>query len=213
MMLAAMLRGEVEDDAALLLRVAGGDASAFATIYDVHRSRLYRLAYGVLLHPEDAREAVQEAFSTPTSALSSGCSPRSVVARSRSTRAFAGRWTSASRTRRYRSSSTRSRRSSISPTTTMELALEVHCVGDDAGLTESPRLSLTANGLPLSDALASVARDAKLEGVDYRATARPNIEAKLQHVRLSTALAVLSDESGLLITVAKKRLVVTEAKP
>lgn len=51
-----------EDDAALLVRVGEGDGRAFATIYEAHRSRLYRLAYGVLLDPEEAREAVQEAF-------------------------------------------------------------------------------------------------------------------------------------------------------
>lgn len=52
----------VADDAALLAQVANGDDRAFAAIYDAHRVRLYRLAYGVLLDPSEARDAVQEAF-------------------------------------------------------------------------------------------------------------------------------------------------------
>lgn len=49
-------------DAALVARVAAGDERAFATLYEAHRVRLYRLAYGVLLDPSEARDAVQEAF-------------------------------------------------------------------------------------------------------------------------------------------------------
>lgn len=51
-----------QDDATLLARSAAGDDRAFAQLYDAHRKRLYRLAYGVLLDPCEAREAVQEAF-------------------------------------------------------------------------------------------------------------------------------------------------------
>ncbi len=51
-----------EAEAALLARAARGDDRAFAEIYEAHRRRLYRLAYGVLLDPNEAREAVQEAF-------------------------------------------------------------------------------------------------------------------------------------------------------
>lgn len=51
-----------EADAALLARAASGDERAFAAVYDHHRQRLYRVAYGVLLDPHEAREAVQEAF-------------------------------------------------------------------------------------------------------------------------------------------------------
>jgi RNA polymerase sigma-70 factor (ECF subfamily) len=50
------------DDAVLMARAAEGDDRAFAELYDAHRKRLYRLAYGVLLDPNEAREAVQEAF-------------------------------------------------------------------------------------------------------------------------------------------------------
>jgi RNA polymerase sigma-70 factor, ECF subfamily len=52
----------VETEAALLRRAAQGDERAFGQIYEAERRRLYRLAYGVLLDPHDAREAVQEAF-------------------------------------------------------------------------------------------------------------------------------------------------------
>lgn len=52
----------VESDAALLARVAAGDERAFESVYGAHRARLYRVAYGVLLDPHEAREAVQEAF-------------------------------------------------------------------------------------------------------------------------------------------------------
>ena len=50
------------NEAALLARSARGDNRAFAELYEAHRRRLYRLAYGVLLSEPDAREAVQEAF-------------------------------------------------------------------------------------------------------------------------------------------------------
>lgn len=51
-----------ESDAVLLAQVAAGDDRAFAAIYDAHRGALYRLAYGILLDPSEARDAVQEAF-------------------------------------------------------------------------------------------------------------------------------------------------------
>lgn len=49
-------------DAQLLARAAAGDDRAFSELYQVHRHRVYRLAYGVLLDPDEARDAVQEAF-------------------------------------------------------------------------------------------------------------------------------------------------------
>ncbi len=51
-----------EAEVALLARAAAGNDRAFAELYEAHRVRLYRLAYGVLLDPSEAREAVQEAF-------------------------------------------------------------------------------------------------------------------------------------------------------
>lgn len=55
-------RGRPAEEAALLRRAAAGDDRAFAVLYDAYRRRLHRLAYGVLLDPHEAREAVQEAF-------------------------------------------------------------------------------------------------------------------------------------------------------
>lgn len=49
-------------DAALMRAVAEGDRAAFERVYELYRGRAYRLAYGVLLDREEAREAVQEAF-------------------------------------------------------------------------------------------------------------------------------------------------------
>ncbi len=49
-------------DGALMQAVVRGDRVAFARIHADHRARLFRLAYGVLLDREEAREAVQEAF-------------------------------------------------------------------------------------------------------------------------------------------------------
>jgi RNA polymerase sigma-70 factor (ECF subfamily) len=49
-------------DAALVARVSKGDERAFVELYERHRKRLHRLAYGVLLDADEAREAVQEAF-------------------------------------------------------------------------------------------------------------------------------------------------------
>jgi RNA polymerase sigma-70 factor (ECF subfamily) len=49
-------------DAGLVARAGRGDERAFAELYDAHRPRLQRLAYGILLDVEEAREAVQEAF-------------------------------------------------------------------------------------------------------------------------------------------------------
>ena len=50
------------DDAALMAAVARRDNHAFSRLYEAHRRRLYRVAYGVLLDAGEAREAVQEAF-------------------------------------------------------------------------------------------------------------------------------------------------------
>lgn len=49
-------------DAALMAAIAHGDRRSFAELYERHRRPLYRLAYGVLLDVDEARDAVQEAF-------------------------------------------------------------------------------------------------------------------------------------------------------
>jgi len=51
-----------DSDAALMQAVARGDQAAFERVYELHRGRAFRLAYGILLDREEAREAVQEAF-------------------------------------------------------------------------------------------------------------------------------------------------------
>jgi RNA polymerase sigma-70 factor (ECF subfamily) len=51
-----------EDDASAMARIAAGDDRVFARLYEAHRRRLFRLAYGILVDANDASEAVQEAF-------------------------------------------------------------------------------------------------------------------------------------------------------
>lgn len=51
-----------EDDASAMARIAAGDEGAFARLYEAHRKRLYRLAYGIVVDAHEASEAVQEAF-------------------------------------------------------------------------------------------------------------------------------------------------------
>ncbi len=58
----ASRRAAHDRDAELLARAAAGDDRAFAEVYEAHRKRLYRLAYGIVLDAGEAREAVQEAF-------------------------------------------------------------------------------------------------------------------------------------------------------
>jgi RNA polymerase sigma-70 factor (ECF subfamily) len=49
-------------DAALVARAAAGDARAFRELVTRHQRRAQSVAYGLVRHPEDAREVVQEAF-------------------------------------------------------------------------------------------------------------------------------------------------------
>src|SRR4051812_16774640 len=49
-------------DGAAMRAIASGDRAAFGKVYAAHSARAYRLAYGVLLDKDEAREAVQEAF-------------------------------------------------------------------------------------------------------------------------------------------------------
>ncbi|NQT14552.1 MAG: hypothetical protein HQ582_17480, partial [Planctomycetes bacterium] len=46
----------------LLVDLAAGRAEAFRELYDRFGSRLYRAAWGMLGHPEDAEDAVQDVF-------------------------------------------------------------------------------------------------------------------------------------------------------
>lgn len=88
----------------------------------------------------------------------------------------------------------------------------VGCVSDagSSKATLASRVSLAEKASPLPEVLGRLATSAKLSGVDYRATARPKINVTLEGVRVSTALAVLADATGLKIAIAKNRLVVTE---
>ncbi len=47
---------------ALIARCLQGDQTAFAALYDLVAPGLYRLAYSILLHQEDAEDVVQEAM-------------------------------------------------------------------------------------------------------------------------------------------------------
>ncbi len=45
-----------------IARALAGDDDAFAALYDAYAPGIYRLAYGILLHVEDAEEVVQDVF-------------------------------------------------------------------------------------------------------------------------------------------------------
>jgi RNA polymerase sigma-70 factor (ECF subfamily) len=53
---------DAADDAALAARLAAGDERALAALYDAYSARLYALAYRILSTPQDAEEAVLDAF-------------------------------------------------------------------------------------------------------------------------------------------------------
>jgi hypothetical protein len=55
-------KGAHATDAMLMRAVAAGDRAAFERVYEAHQPRVFRLAYGVLLDRDEAREAAQEAF-------------------------------------------------------------------------------------------------------------------------------------------------------
>jgi type II secretory pathway component HofQ len=89
-------------------------------------------------------------------------------------------------------------------------AILVRCAGDggSADAKLSARVSVAEQGAALPDVLEKVAHGAKLDGVDYRAAARPKVTITLQNVRLATTVAALSDETGLKIKVAGGKVVV-----
>ncbi len=53
---------EQEQIEALIARCLSGDQSAYAALYEIVAPGLYRLAYSILLHEEDAEDVVQEAM-------------------------------------------------------------------------------------------------------------------------------------------------------
>lgn len=88
----------------------------------------------------------------------------------------------------------------------------VRCAGDagkeDARL--SARVSVSVKEAALQDVLFVLATAAKLDGVDYRASAKPRVTLTVEGVRISTAIAALSDETNLKIGIAAGKLVVTD---
>jgi hypothetical protein len=90
--------------------------------------------------------------------------------------------------------------------------IKVGCAvdGGASNARGTARVSIAEKESPLPDVLDRLATSAKLEGVDYRASARPKVNVTLEGVRISTALTVLGDATGLKIAIANKRLVVTE---
>ncbi|MCH8275440.1 MAG: sigma-70 family RNA polymerase sigma factor [Armatimonadetes bacterium] len=55
-------RLNLDEDACLVRRFLAGDAGAFDRIYARYRDKVYVIAKGILLDPDDAADAVQEAF-------------------------------------------------------------------------------------------------------------------------------------------------------
>ena len=55
-------RSEALDDQDLVLAARKGDRDAFKTLFERYHRRAYSLAFGVLRHPDDALDVVQDAF-------------------------------------------------------------------------------------------------------------------------------------------------------
>jgi hypothetical protein len=94
--------------------------------------------------------------------------------------------------------------------------IKVRCRDADAASGGGDRLlervSVVERSQPLPDVLQRLAVTAKLDGVDYRASARPTVNVTLESVRLTTAVAALSETTNLAIKVSQKRLVVTDVR-
>jgi RNA polymerase sigma-70 factor (ECF subfamily) len=54
--------GDEASDEALCRRAGSGEAAAFDRLVDRYQERAYRIAWSILRHPEDARDASQDAF-------------------------------------------------------------------------------------------------------------------------------------------------------
>lgn len=58
-----MMKGEMKlDEPGLISRCQKGDEDAMKEIFDHYRDKVYRIAYGVVRHREDALDIVQEVF-------------------------------------------------------------------------------------------------------------------------------------------------------
>ncbi|MEO8554398.1 MAG: sigma-70 family RNA polymerase sigma factor, partial [Kofleriaceae bacterium] len=53
---------EAVDDRDLVEAARGGDREAFRTLFERYHRRAYALAFGVVRHPDDALDVVQDAF-------------------------------------------------------------------------------------------------------------------------------------------------------
>lgn len=91
--------------------------------------------------------------------------------------------------------------------------VRVRCKSD-AAVSQAPegamRVSLVESSTPLEEVLGKVAQDLKLDGVDYRASKRPNVRIAVDRVRLSNVLKVLGDETGLELALVGRRIVVRD---
>lgn len=94
-------------------------------------------------------------------------------------------------------------------------AILVRCAGD-AGSADprlATRVNLSLREAPLDAVLDVLVRAGKLDGVEWTldSTARaalPRVTVTVENVRVATALAVLSDASGMRISVARGKIVV-----
>ena len=94
-------------------------------------------------------------------------------------------------------------------------AILVRCAGDAGGGDPrlATRVTLSLREAPLDAVLDVLVRAGKLDGVEWRldSTVRsslPKVTVTIENVRVATALAVLSDASGLRISVARGKIVV-----
>lgn len=46
----------------LLARCLTGEENSYATLYNLYATEIYRLCYGLLQHPQDAEEVLQDSF-------------------------------------------------------------------------------------------------------------------------------------------------------
>lgn len=91
-------------------------------------------------------------------------------------------------------------------------AIHVGCAGPHAAPSPSkdiPRVTISVKQVALPEVLNQVSQMAGLEGVDYKVEAKPKLDLTVQNVRVGTALAVLSEQSDLWITIRNEKIVVT----
>ncbi len=91
-------------------------------------------------------------------------------------------------------------------------AIHVRCQGDAASADSvlDTRVTIAVKAASLPDMLSVLVTAAHLEGVDYRASARPAVTMEIGNVRLGTALAAVRESTGLKVFVTGRRLVVTD---